>query len=206
MPDPDDLLAFAGDDAQQLDALAAEDPTERDAALARLDEAEAAAMKAAVLAQEAGALDVPDQPSASDIMEKPAAASELPVGDASPAAAAADQPAEPELRLRGKLTTPEDTNDVYIVLWAYKPRRGERARYEEVGYFEAAGPDQARAKAIEHDGRTKKPIEERGEVARQLIAAAEQRGILLRALPARHWHADCPVTGLVRPDPILTLG
>lgn len=114
------------------------------------------------------------------------------------------QPQEPQLR--GKLKDLEETNGIYVVLWARKPKKGERAHYEEVCQIEAHDPDQAKRKVLEEFGRSPKPYAERSERARFLLdRAGEERGILLRAVPAMHWPAKVEPTAFERPAPILTI-
>lgn len=121
-------------------------------------------------------------------------------------AEAADQ--KPE-RLPGpaRLHPLADTRGHYVVLWAPKPKRGGRAQFEEVAFVEAHDPDHAKKVVLGEAGRSPRPVAERDEIARFLIAQAENsRGILLRAVPAMHWPADVETTSFVRPDPILKIG
>lgn len=111
-----------------------------------------------------------------------------------------------EPKLRGSIKQPDETNGSYIVLWARKPKRGERAAYEEVCYLEAHDPGQAKRKVLEEFGRSPKPYAERSERARFLLErAGEGNGILIRAVPAMHWEADVEPTAFERPAPILTI-
>lgn len=122
-------------------------------------------------------------------------------GDTSPS------PDEPRLP-RGKHRQPEDIRGWYMVLWALRPSRGERADWQEVGYYKAHEPAAAKRLALDHDARREKPLEERNEVARFLLSQANgsKRGILLRAVPAMHWLADVEPTTYVRPAPVLQIG
>lgn len=105
-----------------------------------------------------------------------------------------------------RLKIPENTAGHYVVLFALKPKRGERASYVEVACVKAHDPDHAKRVALENDGRSPKPFAERGEVARWLLERAGERGILLRAVPAMHWPQDVETTSFVRPEPILQIG
>lgn len=107
----------------------------------------------------------------------------------------------------GKLKVPEETNGHYVVVMAQKPKRGQKALYVEVACVRAHDPDHAKKIVLEEDGRTKKPLEERGELAKWLLAAAgTERGILLRAVPAMHWPGTVEPTTYVRPAPVLQIG
>lgn len=109
--------------------------------------------------------------------------------------------------LRGRLKVPDDTRGQYVVLWAPKPARGHRAQYEEVACVPAHDPDHAKKIVLEEDGRSPKPVADRGDVARWLLErAGEKTGILLRAVPAMHWPAGVETTSFVRPEPILRIG
>lgn len=127
------------------------------------------------------------------------------------------EPAEPEPSpvdgdelppgLRGRVKFPDDTKGHYVVVWAPKPKRGEgRPGYREIACVAAQDPDHAKKVVLEAAGRSPKPIAERGDVARWLIAQAENGGILLRAVPAMHWPRDVDTTGMERPEPVLTIG
>ena len=107
----------------------------------------------------------------------------------------------------GKLKVPEDTNGHYVVVMAQKPKRGQKAQYIEVACVKAHDPSHAKRIVLEEDGRTPKPTEQRGELARWLLAqAGEGKGILLRAVPAMHWPGEVEPTTFVRPAPVLQIG
>ena len=131
-----------------------------------------------------------------------------------PPAATADNPVEGaiyEARLGlpgGKLRIPENTNGMYVILVAAKPPRGQRADYQEVACIPAHDSDHAKGVVLEEDGRTPKPPEQRGELAKALLnlALTEKRGILLRAVPAKYWPGEIEPTTYVRPEPVLRIG
>jgi len=114
--------------------------------------------------------------------------------------------------LCGPVDEPEETSGWFMVLWAKVPDQGvepayrHRPHWQEVGYFKASSRDIARARAIEHDGRTPAPIPDRGPVARYLIDEARKQGIMLRAVAAEYWPSGVPVTTMYVPDPVLKLG
>lgn len=106
----------------------------------------------------------------------------------------------------GKLKVPENTNGQYVVIASRKPKRGQRAQYVEVACVEAGSVEQAKRIVLE-EGRSPRPLEERSPVARALLtAAAEGRGVLLRAVPAMHWPGEVEPTTFVRPEPVLKIG
>lgn len=107
----------------------------------------------------------------------------------------------------GKLKVPDETNGHYVVLYAQKPKRGQKALYVELACVKAHDGAQAKRLVLGEDGRTPKPVEERSELARFLLAAAGvERGILLRAVPAMHWPGELEPTTYVRPEPVLQIG
>lgn len=114
--------------------------------------------------------------------------------------------------LCGPVTAPDDKSGWFMVLWAKVPDQGVQPEYrhrpdwQEIGYFPASSRDVARARAIEHDGRSPVPIDERGQVARYLIDQAREHGIMLRAVAAEYWPDSTPVTTMYVPDPVLKLG
>lgn len=105
-----------------------------------------------------------------------------------------------------RLKMPEQTGGHYVVLFALKPKKGERAQYTEVACVKAHDSDHAKRVVLENDGRSPKPFAERGDVARWLLERAGERGILLRALPAMHWPGDVEPTSFERPAPVLKIG
>lgn len=107
----------------------------------------------------------------------------------------------------GKLKVPDETNGHYVVVMARKPKRGEKAAYIEVACVKAHDPDHAKKLVLEEAGRSPVPYEERGDLARWLLAqAGEGKGILLRAVPAMHWPGEVTPTTFVRPAPVLQIG
>ncbi|MEJ7783150.1 MAG: hypothetical protein WKF96_00005 [Solirubrobacteraceae bacterium] len=97
----------------------------------------------------------------------------------------------------GRLTRPEVTNGIYVVLSARKPTKGDTARpsYREVAYVPAGSPEAAK-KAVMND-----PAHDHLK-----RSAAQKPGILLRAVPAMHWPDEVKATTFTTPEPVLSIG
>lgn len=106
----------------------------------------------------------------------------------------------PSLPGPAKLHQPDDTRETYVVLWAPKPPRGQRADYQEVCFIRASSPDRAKRLVIEE------PHDHAAGAFLRNQAEQHKSGILLRAVPAMHWPADVTPTTYARPAPVLTVG
>lgn len=139
--------------------------------------------------QTAGQPPLEPDPDATDRHEPPA--------DATPPPADPPKDDPPAWEPKGRLEQPEETNGVYLILWAHKPsRKADRPEYREAIFVKAHSAQRAKEIVVGAE-------DQLGEFLRE--QATHGKGILVRAIPAMHWPADVQTTTYERPAPVLVV-